>query len=204
VDIWGALWLADYVGAFLSGGGDAVYYFHYLPLGLHRGCNNSLGTFGLFSTDANLQPQQPLSQFFASQLINLEWVQPGFGEHRLYPASSDNQDPANHTLVTVYAALRPDGQWSLMVVNKDQENAHKVRIVFHNAKDNSDAFFAGDVDLITFGSAQYQWHPDINNGTADPDGPPARSKITAAADTTFELPKASITILRGIISPTKN
>jgi len=204
VDIWGALWLADYVGAFLSGGGDAVYYFHYLPLGLHRGCNNSLGTFGLFSTDANLQPQQPLSQFFASQLINLEWVQPGFGEHRSYPASSDIQDPANHTLVTVYAALRPDGQWSLMVVNKDQENAHKVRIVFHNAKDNSDAFFAGDVDLITFGSAQYQWHPDINNGTADPDGPPARSKITAAADTTFELPKASITILRGIISPTKN
>ena len=204
VDIWGALWLADYVGAFLSGGGDAIYYFHYLPLGLHRGCNNSLGTFGLFSTDANLQPQQPLSQFFASQLINLEWVQPGNGEHRLYPASSDIQDPANHTLVTAYAALRPDGQWSLMVVNKDQENAHKVRIVFHNAKDNGDAFFAGDVDLITFGSAQYQWHPDINNGTADPDGPPTCSKITAAADTAFELPSASITILRGAIASSRN
>jgi len=203
VDIWGALWLADYVGAFLSGGGDAIYYFHYLPLGLHHGCNNSLGTFGLFSTDANLQPQQPLSQFFASQLINLEWVQPGDGEHRLYPASSDIQDPANHTLVTAYAALRPDGQWSLMVVNKDQEIAHKVRIVFHNAKDNSDASFAGDVDLITFGSAQYHWHPDVNNGTADPDGPPSRSKITVAADTLFELPNASITILRGTISPAK-
>ena len=77
VDIWGALWLADYVGAFLSNGGDAVYFFHYLPLGIHRGCNNSLGTFGLFSTDANLQVEQPLSQYFASQLINLEWVQPG-------------------------------------------------------------------------------------------------------------------------------
>jgi hypothetical protein len=204
VDIWGALWLADYVGAFLSGGGDAVYYFHYLPLGLHRGCNNSLGTFGLFSTDPNLQLQQPLSQYFASQLINLEWVQPGHGEHRLYPASSDIQDPANHTLVTAYATLRPDGRWSLMVVNKDQENAHKVRIVFHNAKADSDAFFAGDVDLIAFGSAQYQWHPDINNGTADPDGPPARSKITAAADTKFELPKASITVLRGTTAPSKN
>jgi hypothetical protein len=204
VDIWGALWLADYVGAFLSGGGDAIYYFHYLPLGVHRGCNNSLGTFGLFSTDANLQPQQPLSQFFASQLINLEWVQPGDGEHRLYPASSDIQDLSNHTLVTAYAALRPDGKWSLMMVNKDQENGHKVRIVFHNARDNTDALFAGEVDHITFGSMQYQWHPDINNGTADPDGPPARSKITATADTIFELPKASITILRGAISPAKN
>jgi len=31
MDIWGALWLADYIGAFLSAGGNAVYYFHYLP-----------------------------------------------------------------------------------------------------------------------------------------------------------------------------
>jgi hypothetical protein len=204
VDIWGALWLADYVGAFLSAGGDAIYYFHYLPLGVHRGCNNSLGTFGLFSTDANLVPQQPLSQFFASQLINLEWVQPGDGEHRLYPAASDIQDPANHTLVTAYAALRPDGKWSLLVVNKDQENPHTVRIAFHNAKDDSDATFSGDVESITFGSTQYQWHPDLKNGTADPDGPPARSKIAALPDTRFELPKASITVLRGTISPLRN
>jgi hypothetical protein len=204
VDIWGALWLADYVGAYLSAGGDAIYYFHYLPLGVHRGCNNSLGTFGLFTTDANLQPQQPLSQFFASQLINLEWMQPGDGVHRLFPAASDIQDAVGHTLVTAYAALRPDGQWSLLVVNKDQENAHKVRILFHNAKDGGDNFFSGQVEAITFGSAQYQWRPNINGGTADPDGPPAHTRLTAAADSGFELPKASITVLRGTTAPAKN
>jgi hypothetical protein len=31
VDVFGALWLADYVGAFLEAGGDGLYYFHYLP-----------------------------------------------------------------------------------------------------------------------------------------------------------------------------
>jgi hypothetical protein len=36
---------------------------------VHRGANGSMGTFGMFSTDANLQIKQPLSQFFASQLI---------------------------------------------------------------------------------------------------------------------------------------
>ena len=31
----------------------------------------------MFTVDSNYQIQQPTSQFFASQLINLEWVQPG-------------------------------------------------------------------------------------------------------------------------------
>jgi hypothetical protein len=203
VDIWGALWLADYVGAFLSNGGDAVYFFHYLPLGIHRGCNNSLGTFGLFSTDANLKVEQPLSQYFASQLINLEWVQPGNAANRLYSAASDIGDGAGHVLVTVYAALRLDGQWSLMIVNKDQENAHKVRITFDNLEPHKSETFAGQVKMVTFGSAQYQWHPGGVTGKADPDGPPARSTISASAETQYELPAASITVLTGTVGSSK-
>ena len=204
VDIYGALWLADYVGAYLSAGGDAVYYFHYLPLGIHRGCNASLGTFGMFSADKNLQIQQPLSQFFASQLINLDWVQAGDGAHHLFPASIDIRDEAGHTLVTAYAALRPDGQWSLMIVNKDQENAHSVGIAFDDSKSGKVSHFSGAVAAITFGSAQYQWHPDEKNpigGRADPDGPALRSTIQAAADTRFDLPASSVVVLRGTISP---
>jgi F5/8 type C domain/Glycosyl hydrolases family 39 len=203
VDIWGALWLADYIGAFLSNGGDAVYFFHYLPLGVHRGCNNSLGTFGLFSTDANLQVEQPLSQYFASQLINLEWVQPGKEVNRLYSAASDIHDGAGHLLVTVYAALRPDKQWSLMIVNKDQENAHTVRISFDDWDPGKAAHFAGQVKMVTFGSAQYQWHPEIAAGKADPDGPPARSTIAASPATQYELPAASITVLTGTVDSSK-
>ena len=125
VDVFGALWWADFTGAFLEAGGDAIYYFHYLPLGLSRGCGGSSpGTFGMFTVDSNYQIQQYTSQFFASQLINLEWVQPGSGEHHLFSATSDIQDPAGHVLVTAYAVLRPDGEWSLMLVNKDQENPH--------------------------------------------------------------------------------
>jgi len=58
-DIFGALWLADYVGAFLTAGGNAVYYFHYLPMGVHRGCNDSMGTFGMFTVDKDYQIQHP-------------------------------------------------------------------------------------------------------------------------------------------------
>ncbi len=201
INVWGALWLADYVGSFLSAGGNAVYFFHYIPLGVHRGCNNSLGTFGLFSTDKDLKIEQPLSQFFASQLINLEWVEAAGAEHRLFSASSDIHDDAEHNLVTAYAALRPDGRWSLLVINKDQENPHGVRIVFHDAESNRDRGFSGPVDFITFGTEQYQWHPGFDDGKADPDGPPARKSIDAASTTVFELPKASVTVIRGTVAP---
>jgi hypothetical protein len=203
VDVWGALWLADYIGAFLSGGGDAVYYFHYLPEGLSRGHNGSLGTFGFFSADRDLKIRQPLSQYFASQLINLEWVQPGDGLHKLFPAVSDVGDGAGHVLVTSYAVKRPDGQWALLIINKDQENAHTVGISFDDTEKGTAGFFAGPVSVTTFGKDQYRWHPDLNGGTADPDGPAVKSTIKGEPGTKFSLPAASVTAIRGTISTAK-
>jgi hypothetical protein len=46
LDIFSALWLADYAGSFLNSGGKGLYYFHYLPLQIEHGCNDSPGTFG--------------------------------------------------------------------------------------------------------------------------------------------------------------
>jgi hypothetical protein len=203
VDVWGALWLADYIGAFLSGGGDAVYYFHYLPEGLSRGHNGSLGTFDFFSADRDLKILQPLSQYFASQLINLEWVQPGDGVHKLFPAASDIADGAGHVLVTSYSVLRPDGQWALLIINKDQENAHTVGIFFDDTARGTSSSFAGPVRVTTFGKEQYQWHPNLNGGTADPDGPAVKSTIKGEPGTKFTLPASSITVIRGTVSVVK-
>jgi hypothetical protein len=52
-----------------------------------------------------------------------------------------------------------------------------------------------------FGRAQYQWHPLVNGGTADPDGPAFTSVIDATPATRFTLPAASVTILRGHVTP---
>jgi hypothetical protein len=204
VDTFGALWLADYVGAFLTAGGDGLYYFHYLPGPLHGGCNQSYGTFGMFNVDASYQIRQPTSQFFASQMLTQQWVQPGDGEHRVFPAASDVVDPAGHVLVTAYAVHRPDGQWSLLVVNKDQQNPHPVRIAFHDREAESDRSFTGAATVITFGSAQYQWHANGRDGLANPAGPPAQTTVTAGKDTAFDLPAASVTVIRGTLgAPTQ-
>ena len=198
-DIFGALWLADYIASFLTAGGDSVYFFHYVPLPMQKGCNDSMGSFALFKVNADLQVQQPTSQFFASQMLNLEWVQPGNGVHKVFAASSDVTDGAGNILVTAYALQRPDGEWSLMLINKDQENAHSVHIALHEGANNHS--FSGPVRVTTFGSAQYQWHPTATDGEANPDGPPATSTVAASANTLYTLPQASITVLRGKVAP---
>jgi hypothetical protein len=195
VDIFGALWLADYVGSFFTAGGDAIYYFHYIPFGVHPGCNSSLSTFGMFAVDGNNQITQPLSQFYASQLINLEWLKPGNEVHEIYPAASDIYDDAGHALVTSYAVKRPDGLWSLLLVNRDQENAHKLRVSFHDANAGRDTSFAGKIDMLTFGRDQYHWDP--LGKVADSSGILKNSVDTA--DKTIELPAASVVVLRGKI-----
>ena len=204
LDLWGGLWLADYIGAFLTGGGRAVYYFHYLPGVMGTGHNGSPGTFNFFSADRDLKIRQPLAQYFASQLINLEWLQPGNGEHRLFAATADAADGAGHALISAYPALRPDGSWALLIINKDQDNAHAVSVRFEDLAHHRLGTFTGRVASVVFSKAEYQWHPERDGGTADPDGPPTRATVEARADSTFNLPAASITVLRGKVAMTNS
>jgi len=213
-----ALWLADYVGAMMTAGAAGTYYFQYIASPGRRGR-------GLVSVDDdNHVLYSP--QYLASQMITREWVQPVDAAHRLYRATSNVIDQDGNVLVTGYPVERPDGQWSVMLVNKDQNNEHSVRLVFADRVTNQKRFFSGTVERIVFGAAEYQWHSDPDpvsadtvsgpgaaqadgddesaarrrglSGHADPDGPPSKSIITTGgAGTLYELPKASIIVLRG-------
>jgi len=202
-DTFAALWLVDNAGAFLANGGAAFYHSPIQPEPLRPGCHG-WSTFGNFVADAQLNISQYSSQFFASQLINLEWVKHGAGAHQLFPAVADIVDDAAHQLVTAYAAKRPDGQWSVMLVNKDPSNAHNVKFVLANSESGAKGYFSSTVDVITFGDEQYVWHSEGAKSYADPDGPLQRSKVQAGSDTMFTLPRASVTVLRGQISPAQD
>lgn len=217
LDNFAGLWLADYIGSFLTAGGNGVYYFHYLPLQEDRGCDNSPGVFGMFSVDKNYNILQPLSQFFASELINTEWVQPGKEQNTVFPATGTSEDGAAHLMVTAYAISRPDKKWSVMLVNRDQEEDHTINIVFGNKETGATLGFSGDVDVITFGHEQYAWHPETVSpmshpehpnepvivsgyGHAQPDGPPKQDKLHVTPASQFTIPAASIVVIRGDIA----
>jgi len=202
-DLFAGLWLADSVGAFLTHAGPNAAYYHspIQPEALRSGCQ-AWGTYGNFVANEKLEISQYTAQYFASQLLNLDWVKHGAGMHELYPAVGDLQDEAKHDLITAYAAKRPDGQWSLLIINKDPTNAHAIHISFDNYRQQTGTDFSGAVKLVTFGAAEYAWHSSGATSHADPDGPPKRSVVEWKAGQEVLLPKASVTVLTGRITGT--
>ena len=106
-------------------------------------------------------------------------------------------------LVTGYAVLRPDGQWALMLINKDYDHPHTVKIVFRDADAEEDA-------VCRSSRSDYFWQRTVcmafsepQDGYADPDGPAARSTLPDGTKS-FDLPAASMTVLRGRIGDSKS
>jgi hypothetical protein len=194
--IFAALWLADNVGSFFEGGGAAFYHSPIQPQGIQNTC---LGwsSWSNFVSNENYDIKGYTSPYFAAHMINLEWVQHRSGIHQMFPSSAGIKDGEGNLLVTSYALHRPDGMWSLMLVNRDETTPHTVHVQFDNSKTKSNTHFSGPVTLATFGSDQYVWINDGPNSHADPDHPPVATTLAATAQTVFTLPKASITVLRG-------
>ena len=196
--IFSALWLADNVGSFFEGGGAV---FHHSPIQPEPVQNSCLGwaTWSNFVADRDYNINGYTALYFAAHMINLEWVQHRSGVHQLFSSSTDSKDDQGNVLVTSYAVHRPDGNWSLMLVNRDQKNAHAVRIAFATPR-TRESSFSGPVTMTTFGSEQYVWKDEGSNSHADPDGPPVATTVMGGEQTTFTLPKASITVLRGKVA----
>jgi F5/8 type C domain/Glycosyl hydrolases family 39 len=197
-DVFAGLWLADSVGSFLTNAGPGAEYYQFFvnPDPLVSGCQ-SWGTFGNFVADEKLGVKGYTAEYFAGQLLNLDWVKHGAGAHELYPAAADLEDEAHHKLITAYAVKRPDGAWSLLIINKDPSNAHDVQIAFEDGGKETKARFAGLVKVVSFGAAEYVWHTAGAESHADPDGPPTRSEIEWKSGEKLALPKASITVVTG-------
>jgi hypothetical protein len=190
-DIKKGLWLADYVGSMMTAGASGTFYFHYIPTPGHPG--------PLLMVDRNYHVVGYPSQYLVAQMISGEWVQPVDAMHQLFQASSDVTDASGNVLVTAYPMKRPDGRWSIMLVNRDPDHDHAVKVDFANTETKQHVFFSGTVSQTTLGQAQYQWHPGGEMGHANPDGPPSKSTVNGGTDTLYELPKASVTVLCGHI-----
>ena len=190
------LWLADNIGSFFEAGGAAFYHSPIQPQGLQNSCEG-WASWSNFVAPHEFDIVGYTSLYYAAHMINLEWAQHRSGVHEMFPSTIDLKDAGNNALVTSYALHRPDGNWSIMLVNRDESAAHEVTVQFDNTETRQQEAFVGEVSFVTFGAEQYEWKSDALNSHADPDHPPVGMRISADRHTVFTLPKASITVIRG-------
>jgi hypothetical protein len=172
-----AIWECDAFGTFFEQGGTAFY---------RPAINDGAGGRGNLSASGGADGggaygTPAYTPYSSAHLINFEWLQHGAGANKIFPASADLKDAAGRTVVTSYAVKRPDGNWSLMLINHDLNAAHPVHIVIGDARHVSHSF-VGSVALV-----QYCNTPaDDKNIT-----------IAATPDGMYTLPAGSITVVRG-------
>ena len=202
VDIEGALFNADTVGAFLSLGGVKPYLYGYEPNYLQDELKCSWGNLMMLQLQPKTDQLNRLSAYYASQLLTREWMQPVRQQHGIFlvtinDAKNGRRGTAGRT-VTAYAVRRPDNQWALLVINKDPKDAAQLSVQFKISGTKQPVSFEGKVEMIQFSRAQYAWHADGQNGHPIRSLPPAQ--FTREASSLYELPPYSITVLRGKVA----
>ena len=199
-EIPAALLNADIVGRFLTKGGKQAFLFGYTPnqpINQHQACAG-YGNMMTWQTDENGQAKWPSPTFQAARLLTSAWSQPGNGLHQVWPAASTVRDDKGRAPVAAYAVKRPDGQWALMLVNRDAQAAHAASLAFRDAR-GKERRLAGQVDVWRYDRTRYAWKDDGENSRPSLTLPALKTRQAGGRDVI--LPPWSLTVVRGRLAP---
>lgn len=203
LDIEGALLNADIVGTFLTLGGDQAFLFGYTPGYVNRDFPCTAGNNMLFSMDNDGDIAHRFATYFGARLLTQEWLKPGDEDHEIYSATSNAHNADGEELITAYAVHRPDGLWSLLLINKDPKRSFQTNVIFRNPRSRSTGGFHGRVDTFQYSSKQYVLGGNPNNPyplKADkPENQVVQTRFPGPMRIT--LPPYSLTVIRGGLSP---
>ncbi len=187
---------ADIVGEFQALGGDEAYLYGYAPDVVleERAC--TAGNNMLFSMNDDGRIEYKFATYFASRLLTQEWLKPGDELHEMYAASSDAKDADQNDLVTGYAVKRPDGLWSLLLINKDPKQSFNLNLSFQN-----NGKLAGPLDVYQYSERQYALGGSMKNPYPLRADDPSHTVLESAARLMdLNLPPYSLTVVRGALS----
>ncbi|HLW35564.1 MAG TPA: hypothetical protein VKS98_07885 [Chthoniobacterales bacterium] len=190
VEIEGALFTADTVGAFLTSGGDKAYFYGYEPNHVTDELKCSWGNLMMLQmTDG--QELNRLAAYHAARMLSNEWMQPGSSPHELFRVNIEPKTAA----VSIYAVRRPDRQWSLLAINKDPNRPVRLNVHFKPSQSQPAIGFTDKIDVIQFSRAQYEWLDD--GAKSHPIRSLLPTRFQGDASKTCDLPPYSLTVLRG-------
>lgn len=192
--VYGALWTGDFFGASLAAGiAYATYYqAEPEPLNFNDRCR-AWGAYNPYIVDRTYGVRAKGAAYYALTLLTQDWSESGDGAHGVYATATSLGD--RRPVVTAYAIERPDGTWSVLLINKDTI-PRRVDVEFAAAAHRT--HFAGTVSIATFGRAQYDWRGHGAQQLPHPDRGIQRSQQPAASSLTIAA--ESLTVVRGAIA----
>jgi hypothetical protein len=197
INLEGALLNADVVGRFLTMGGDQAFLYGYTPSEVLHDNPCSAGQNMLFSMDEDGDITHRFATYFGAQLLTQEWTMPAGGWHEIYPAVSNVRNLKGEQLVTAYAVYRPDGLWSLLLINKDPDRAYRVQVRFETQGRRSPSAFTSALDIYQYSPAQYALNDDKDDPFPVKADSPVHLILQDDPAKVVELPAYSITVVRG-------
>lgn len=196
VDVAGALLNADIAADFLTLGGERAYLFGYEPNEVIQEVPCTWGINAMFLRNDNGRIAHTTATYYGARLLTQEWAQPGDAPHEIYPAQSDIRNERGEPLITAYATRRPDGQWAVLLINKDPKQTYTVRVQVKNQATNQTEALRSTV-LYQFSSEQYVWHADKAAGYPSRSLPPKKIMLTDRGEQGILLPPYSLSVVRG-------
>lgn len=199
-----ALFDADVVGHFLSLGGSAAYMYGYPP---EQPANQDFpcagyGNMMLFESDDDGRSRWAMPAFYAERMMTQDWAFPGDKPLKLYPARSQIVDSKGRQMVVAYPLQIGGATWAVMLINRDEQHAHRVSVTFGHGDAHDQVFGTGvSLQVVQYSSADYVWRVDGEAGHPIKDNPPER--YTTKGEDSFLLPAMSLTVVRGALAAAK-
>jgi hypothetical protein len=193
VELPGALFDADMLARYFAAGGNSAYLLGYGPDQLYppeQDCAG-YGELMLFGEDDRGQATWPTPTYWAMRLLTQEWLQPGDAPNVLYPALLDSLPADARRYVTAWPLHRPDGRWSVMLINRSPTRDFQVSLAFGGANGTTQNL-SGRWQAFQYGKADYRWVSEGPNGHPALDGPP---RAVSGAGGVIALPPYSITVV---------
>lgn len=178
VDLQAALLNLDTVGAFLELGGSGAFLYGLEPGVLDADFPSEYGNMTTWLVDAHGDAKYPMPIYWAARMLTQDWCAPS-GTHQLVRSSCDD------TALATYTVKRPDGTLALLVLNKDENHFHHIRLRCDDRKIRTGT-------LVQFGREQYAWHASGESGHPDRSLPPKRSTFAE----TIDLPPYSASVVQ--------
>jgi len=197
IGIEGALLNADIVGRFLTLGGDQTFLFGYTPGQPAAEMYCPTGGNMLFSMDNDGKITHRFAPYYGASLLTQDWLGAPHASHDLFAVTLNPRQHRGESLLTAYAVYRPDGLWSLLIINKDSSRAYRINLKFFNTLTGITTTLQTPIDFYQFSRENYQLSAKKSDPYPIRSGPPTHQILDKDTIKTVRFSPYSLTVIRG-------